>query len=92
MEGFFGNRGSSEIMRETLLGCLKLYGSEILEKGMKQLVDQSDFQNLRVLYSYFEVIGEVDLLKKSVCQVIEVFHKSGVFCSRKKRRFLAVIR
>lgn len=59
---------------------------------MQKLVDESDFQNLRVLYSYFDIIGEVDLLKKSVCHVIEVVCKWEFFCSRKKSRFSAVIR
>lgn len=39
---------------------------------MQKLVDESDFQNLGVLYEYFEIVGEVDLLKKAVCGVIEV--------------------
>lgn len=61
---------------------------------MQKLVDESDFQNLGVLYEYFEIVGEVDLLKKAVCGVIEVriAEIGGIFCSRKKSRFLGVIR
>ena len=87
--GFFGNRGSEQIKAETLLGCLKLYGSEVLEKGMQKLVDESDFQNLGVLYEYFEIVGEVDLLKKAVCGVIEVgiAEIGGIFVVEKRADF-----
>ncbi|CBK20429.2 Cullin-4B [Blastocystis hominis] len=91
LEGFFGNRGSEQIKAETLLGCLKLYGSEVLEKGMQKLVDESDFQNLGVLYEYFEIVGEVDLLKKAVCGVIES-KKELIFGSYSVKEIVELIR
>lgn len=73
MERFFQNRGSASIMSETLIGCLKLYASEILDKGLKELIDSSAFHNMSIIYDYYKTIGEVDLLKLSMCQLIEVF-------------------
>ena len=52
--------------------CIGLFPSEILAKGLLVLLDQCQLESLQVVYVYFTMIEQKELLKSEMIACIEV--------------------
>ena len=67
------------IRPQTLKAYLSLYVSEILQKGLEELLQNRNMEDLTVLYDYFEVIGSLGALKDGICKYIRSL--STIICT-----------
>lgn len=85
---------SSELLRshhldrvenEVLMICVSLFASEIMTKGLSQLIQDQQFDYLHTLYNYYSKIGKCEELKTEVTAVIAVRSFEGYLMNRNKK-------
>lgn len=68
----YQSRNLSQIKHETLNTCISLFASEILTKGLSILLNSFQTNYLHLLYTYYQLVDQLDMLKNAIVEAISV--------------------